>query len=69
MTLQLVCSCKAVITFVVLVRTTGRQILVAVDRSETALRALAWALHELYRSGDTIHVVRAPIACLLGFKL
>lgn len=37
----------------------GRQIVVAIDRSECALHALNWALDELYRSNDTIHIVRA----------
>ncbi|KAK9844074.1 hypothetical protein WJX81_003837 [Elliptochloris bilobata] len=35
----------------------GRQIVVAVDRSEPSQKALKWALDELYRSNDTVHVV------------
>ena len=41
----------------------GRQIVVAIDRSECSLNALKWALEELYRSNDTIHIVR----CLCSF--
>lgn len=35
-----------------------RNLVVAVDDSETSERACSWALHNLYRSGDTFHLLR-----------
>lgn len=39
-----------------------RNIVVAVDGSEHARNALAWALNNLYNEGDVVHLVHAEEA-------